>query len=795
MSDERSERRLREWFAAAPAPDEPVSLHEFLAALPIMHPRPARARTWTERPRVFFLAAAVAAAIGASVLAVVGSGLLEKTPTPTALSSVVPASPSPSSSPSLIGQATRIGEHVGTSASLAETAGGPLVSVSPVALGAAAGTTCPPSALGSVGAGSVDWTTAPGAILQMAGDPSAQGPLGLGVSSDCGHPTVAVPDGSGGFVIASAPNPLRPDAQFFARKPGDPSTVAAWVTDPLKGGFISWSTDTGTSWQSQTAARPVGWDATGTFWTIGADGELVRSQGPGFSGTRTGVVLDIGTVADRQAADVAAAAVYRDRILVAPRGGGLESVATAGSTPPERSLDLRVWDISAGRLYVAVVGLDGTTGHAVLAISADGRHFTLSPLPSEFGAASGDSARLLALDDRVLLTDGGQNGVIGIWSVLLSGLPAAPPPPTPAPTSTIPTPPPAEKTSIWTPVTLPLPPSSGTVGGPGGGLSALPGGGFIDFVPTVPGKAVFIGQSVVLTSTDGTAWAQTGEVTGSDALGITGPVAFDGHRYVALGGEAGGGFYGSQSNGAAWVSTDLRHWKKAPAQVALAGAEFEGLAAGPNGFVAIGFDAGGQAVWTSPDGLRWTAVTDDHVFPADYTHPTGILHTSRGFVMVGSINQEAAAWTSVDGRTWTVHSPLAGGSGVVLSGIGEGLAALVSLGMGGPAVEVAPGDFRAPVAAWVSSDGATWHQGPSSPALFGANAGIVGAPGGYVAAGTVGLDPVERLWTSTNGTDWVQVAGVDLQGISRLVSDGHHVLLSGSGNSGPVLLVSNGVEQ
>jgi hypothetical protein len=615
------------------------------------------------------------------------------------------------------------------------------------------------------------------------------------VTPDCTGATVAVPDGSGGFVIASAPNPLRPDSPFFARKPGDPSTVAAWVADPLKGGFISWSTDGGTSWQSLTAWRPVGWDATGTFWTIDADGGLARSQGPGFSGTRTGIVLDIGTLGSQQAADIAAAAVFRDRILVAPRGGGLESVATDGSAPPERSLDLRVLDMSAGRLYVAAVGLDATTGHAVLAVSADGRHFTLSPLPSEFAAASGDSARILALDDRVLLADGGRNGVIGVWSVPLTGLPAAPPAPTPAPTSTIPSPPPPEKTSTWTPVTLPLPPSSGTVGGPGGGLSALPGGGFIDFVPTVPGKAVFIGQSVILTSTDGTTWAQTGTVTGSDALGITGPVAFDGHRYVALGGEAGGGFYGSQSNGAAWVSTDLRHWKKAPVQKAFGGAEFSGIAGGPDGFVAIGFDQSGQSVWSSPDGLRWTAVTDERVFPMGYTHPTGILHTSRGYEMVGSINQEAASWTSVDGRAWTVHSPLADGSGVVLDGIAEGLAGFVSLGSGGPAVEVTPGDFRAPVASWFSSDGATWLPGPSSPALFGAYASIVGAPGGYVAAGTVGRDPVARLWTSTNGTDWVQVAGVDLPGISQLVSDGDHVLVSGSDGSGPVLLVSNGVEQ
>jgi hypothetical protein len=354
---------------------------------------------------------------------------------------------------------------------------------------------------------------------------------------------------------------------------------------------------------------------------------------------------------------------------------------------------------------------------------------------------------------------------------------------------TIPSAPPAEKTSIWTPVKLPLPQRSGTVGGPGGGLAALPGGGFIDFVPTAADR------SVVLTSSDGITWAQTGEVTGSDALGITGPVGFDGHRYVALGGEGGGQFYGTQSNGAAWVSTDLRHWTKAPVQDAFGGAEFGSLAAGPDGFVVIGYDAGGQSVWTSSDGLRWAVVTDERVFPRDSTQPSAILYTSHGYLMVGRIDQKAATWTSADGRTWTAHTPLAGGSDIALEGLADGPAGFVSLGSGGPRVEITPGDFRAPVAPWISTDGVTWQAGPSSPALFGAYPSIVGAPGGYVAAGTVGQEPDARLWTSTNGVDWVPVAGVDLPGMGsvQLVSDGHHVLLSGSGDNGPVLLVSDGV--
>jgi hypothetical protein len=785
MSEERSERRLREWFASAPAIVEPPSLHEFLVAVPLHHPSPVRPSAWSGRPRILFLAAAIAVVVIAAALAVVGSRLLDQTPRPT----VLPASPNPSSSPSLIGSATRIGGWSGKSASFAATTGGPLVLIPALASGSAAGAPCPLSTIGSIGANSIDWNLAPGAILELAGDPSAS-PVGLGVSSDCSQATVAIPTGTGGFDIRSAPNLFPRDAPFFARKPRDPSTLAAWVADPLKGGFLSWSTDGGTTWQALTSARPIGWDASGTFWILGPDGALARSEGPGFSSTTlTGVAFDLAAPSNAGAADIAAAAVFRDRILVAPRSGGLESAATTGSTPPQRSLDLHIWDISAGNLYAAAVGLDSATGTAVLAISTDGRTFALSPLPSAFAAGNGGVVRLLALDDRVLISDGGQNGVIGIWSVPVSGMPPAPPAATPTPTPSIPSAPPAVKTSTWTPVTLPSLPRSPGFGAPSGGISALPGGGFIDFVRTA------VDRAVVLTSADGTAWARIGNVTGLGPANITGPVAFDGKKYVALGGEGGGQFYGQQSNGAAWVSTDLAHWTKAPDQDAFGGAEFHGLAAGPTGFVAIGFDQGGQSVWTSSDGVHWTTVTDAHA-RLDSAEPADIVYTAHGFLMLGRINEAAAAWNSNDGRTWTVHMPLVVGSDALPRGLAIGAAGFVTLAGGSPTIEVSPGDFRSSVAPWISSDGITWRPEPASPALFGANAAVVAAPGGYVAAGSVGLDPDARLWTSTNGVDWVQVAGVNLRGLSvELVSDGHHVLLSGSGDNGAVLLVSTGVDR
>ena len=365
---------------------------------------------------------------------------------------------------------------------------------------------------------------------------------------------------------------------------------------------------------------------------------------------------------------------------------------------------------------------------------------------------------------------------------------------TASPSPLVPTQPPAERTSVWSRVALPTVPGSTTVitGFPGirGGPNPLPGGGFIDFIPVAADHAI------VLTSADGSHWSQTGSVTGSGASGISGPVANDGRLYVALGGEWGGlGSYASPTNGAAWVSSDLRHWAKAPAQAAFAATELAGLAAGAGRFVAVGYQRNGRSMWTSTDGFHWTALTDDHLFPVESTEITGISFTGRGFVAVGRIGQAAAAWTSTDGASWSLHSPLGDGTAVELVGLATGASGFVSLGTGLP-VEVGPGDTRSAVAGWTAADGTTWRGGPVSPALFGAYGSLVAVPGGYAAAAMVGSGPSASLWTSRDGLEWVPVAGVDLNGLDSigLVSDGRRALLIGTGPSGPKLWVSDGLQ-
>jgi hypothetical protein len=795
--DDPIESELRTWFKATRTPPAPPTLRAFAAHVaPGARPTtPVRrfAIGWRQAPgnRLAAAATAIAILIFAAGLLVVSGQHEVASPSPLPSASAGPSGPA-SIGPS-IGTPSKLGEHSGAHVALATTVSGAIVAVTPGKIDGNGVRSCAAGVFGLVTGQGVTWADAPAQVLSLASTSSDSGPIGLGTSADCTQTLSILPDGTGGFSARPVDQSrLISEPAFFATSPTDSTLVAAWQTDALKGGFVFWSTDGGRTWRGQTAARPLGWDAAGRFWSIaegnpGGPLELVGSQGPGFSGTRT------GTFVNTTPAAIDATAIFRDRILVARSSAAVLSVPVNGGTPV--SLSFSASSVAAGTRFVAAVGKDMASGRAELAISTDGVRFESAPLPDEFAASDPGLLHVAALDDRVILTNGPSAGLISVWSVPITDLPPSPPTPTPIPTAQIPTQPPAQVTSTWTKVTLPE--AFGqpfAIGGAGSGISALPGGGFIDFAGAAPNR------TVVLTSPDGSTWTRTGEITGKDALGVSGPVAFNGHVYVALGGEGGGPGtpYAMQSNGAAWVSSDLAHWTKAPAQAGLSGAIFAGIAAGSADFVAIGnSEGGGATVWTSGEGLRWQPFLAKTVFPFDLSEATGIAATSQGLVIVGRIGEEAAAWTSPDGRTWTVHSPLPPGSGF-FNGIANGPAGFVSLASAPSAgIEVAPGDFRAPVTPWTSRDGVIWHAGPSSPALFGTNAAIVGAPGGYLAVGTTGLDVTEHLWSSSDGTNWVPVAGVDLGNGSSatLVSDDHHVLLWFSGPSGLELLVSDGVHR
>ncbi len=475
--DAGRERRLRAWLAREVPEQVPESLSETLTHLrtgtePVVEPvtrSPRRSRSGRRLPAG--LAAAVVLA-----LAAVGAGLLAMA-TQRQPGASLPASPaalpaSPSSAPAAglaVGAPVLVGQQTGIKAALADTSSGPVVAVYPAHVAGPmptrlaspwpAGATCPPSPVGVVGAAGVAWTMSDQSILLLAGDSSAPGPVGIGFTRDCASTTALAPASATAWTVSRAPSVVSGGVWFLAMKPGDPQTVVAWSPATgqraQKGGFLSWTTDGGRTWTSgQTdPAIPAGWDWAGRLWHV-LPGRIEWSFDPasGFQPTSsipTDVTWDPTT---GQVPPLMAAGVFRDRVLLGVRDGALESVATDGSGIAR--LPIAAWRISAGSRFVAIEGRDLATGAATMAVSSDGVHFVTRALPDEFAQAPTDSVALLALDDRVLVTDWPQaanpaDQVIHVWSVPVTGAP--PPPALPSP-ATPPSPTPA--VAILQPSTL-----------------------------------------------------------------------------------------------------------------------------------------------------------------------------------------------------------------------------------------------------------------------------------------------------------------------------------------------------
>jgi hypothetical protein len=473
--DATRERRLRAWLARETPEEVPASLSGTLARLRA-GTEPVVGRV-TGSPRGPLPGRRLLAGLAAAVvlaLAAVGTGLLamamQRQPAASPVASSA-ATSSPPASPSAvtpagvaIGAPVLVGEQTGIKAALADSASGPVVSVfraqqpGPLASPWPAGSTCPPSPVGIVGASSVAWATSDQSILLLAGDATAVGPVGIGFSSDCSQTTVLAPASATSWTASRAPSILSAGTWFLGMKPGDPQTVVAWslATGQLaqKGGFLSWTTDGGRTWTSgQTdPAIPAGWDWAGRLWHV-FPGHIEWSLDPA-SGFQPPSSIPIDVTWDPttgQVPPLMATGVFRDRVLLAPTDvrtgnvwdGPLESVATDGSGTTR--VQIATWRISVGPRFVAVEGYDIATQAPTLAVSSDGVHFVTRALPDEFAQAPTDSVALLALDDRVLVTDWPQTSnpadqVIHAWSVPVTGAP--PPPPLPSP-AVAPTPTPA----------------------------------------------------------------------------------------------------------------------------------------------------------------------------------------------------------------------------------------------------------------------------------------------------------------------------------------------------------------
>ncbi len=182
---QKSEDYLREWFRAGPSPDEPDSLHDFLAAVPFEHPRTTRGR-WAvlsiraQRVLAGLAAAVVVVVIGGAVL----FGLMNRSNAPITGGSPSPAATASESNPAPTGSPEPTVTASGSNPAPTETAsptpgtswmaGLPTLTVPATAIKTASGVSFPASdSVSSQVWGSryyvADWTTVDAGLKPTSG--------------------------------------------------------------------------------------------------------------------------------------------------------------------------------------------------------------------------------------------------------------------------------------------------------------------------------------------------------------------------------------------------------------------------------------------------------------------------------------------------------------------------------------------------------------------------------------------------------------------------------------------------
>jgi hypothetical protein len=283
-------------------------------------------------------------------------------------------------------------------------------------------------------------------------------------------------------------------------------------------------------------------------------------------------------------------------------------------------------------------------------------------------------------------------------------------------------------------------------------------------------------------------------------------VAYGAAGWLAVGGVTGG----TAQHPVVIGSADGSVWTAADGEPAFAGSGLftEQAAAGPNGYVIVGYQRTGPdstiaAAWWSAGLTGWqrasaasvgaldgesgsrqmlavTAAAAASRSSAGASYSPGSIAASGGFVAVGLQGNSPAAWTSPDGKTWTATAlPLpAGAARAVLLHVAAVGGTMVAVGMS----QTASGALS-PFAARSADGGATWTESALPVPSGVANVTALAAAGGtFTATGTFGTSAGHQdvvVWTSSDGATWTAttpsgkgLAGPGIQAITGLTVSG-----------------------
>jgi hypothetical protein len=201
-----------------------------------------------------------------------------------------------------------------------------------------------------------------------------------------------------------------------------------------------------------------------------------------------------------------------------------------------------------------------------------------------------------------------------------------------------------------------------------------------------------------------------------------------------------------------WVSPDAVHWARQPDSPALRRAAMAGVVGGGPRFVAVGraprdpasmtFPAD-AVVWTSADGRAWSRIPDSPEFQSAAgtvlsfgAGMTGVAAGPEGFVAVGTVGTQGAigsalAWWSADGETWSQAKGERFLYGQLFS---------VATVPGGFLATGPSGEQSCLGGVWSSTDGRSWACVASDPSFQGFAA--------YAAAASSAVEVVVGLTTA-----------------------------------------------
>jgi hypothetical protein len=145
---------------------------------------------------------------------------------------------------------------------------------------------------------------------------------------------------------------------------------------------------------------------------------------------------------------------------------------------------------------------------------------------------------------------------------------------------------------------------------------------------------------------------------------------------VAIGDDARGDESAQTSFGAVWLSVTGADWREVELSAGVRpgdSASAQHVVSGPSGLVIAGSVCCTEeraAMWWSADGIRWERVSlPEGADPTGYVQD--IAAGPDGYVAVGLTADRGAIWTSLDGRTWSAADPKAAD---LLPGIINGVA-------------------------------------------------------------------------------------------------------------------------